>query len=527
LKILISDPVAEECVEILRTEGLQVDLRPGLSQQDLKKIIGEYAALIVRSGTKVTAELIEAAERLRVIGRAGAGVDNVDVGAATRRGIIVMNTPGGNTISTAEHAFSLLLALSRNIPQASWALKRGEWERSRYTGVELYGKTLGIIGVGKVGGEVARRAIAFGMAVIGYDPFLSEEIAEHLGVELVDLDELYMRSDYISIHASLTDETKNLLSDEAFDKCKHGVRLINCARGEIVDQKALLRAIDSGRVAGAALDVFQHEPPRGEEIQLIERPEVIATPHLGASTKEAQVSVALQIARQVADALLDRTVQNAVNLPSLPAGIYEKIRPYLYLAEKIGSLHAQLGEGRLLRITIEYYGDVLNYPTSPITSGVLKGVMDRICGGRVNYVNAPIFAQQRGVRVDEIRSSEHRDFLTLINVIYVTDKGQRAISGTIFGKNDPRIVRIDDCRIDAHPEGEVLICLNEDIPGVIGKIGTILGNRGINIGRMAWGRIQADGRAMTLLNLDNPVTDEVVTEIASLPYVIWVKKVKL
>jgi D-3-phosphoglycerate dehydrogenase len=527
LKVLISDPVAKECVEILRAEGLQVDLKPGLSDRDLKTIIGGYAALIVRSGTRVTAELIDAAERLRVIGRAGAGVDNIDVEAATRRGIIVMNTPGGNTVSTAEHTLSLLLALSRNIPQASAALKRGEWDRSQYTGVELYGKTLGIIGMGKVGTEVARRAIAFGMTVIGYDPFLSEEIAENLGVGLVDLDELYARSDVLSIHASLTDETKNLLSDRAFDQCKPGVWLINCARGEIVDQKALLRAIESGKVAGAALDVFEHEPPSEEELQLIRRPEVVCTPHLGASTKEAQTNVALQIARQVADALLDRTVQNAVNVPSLPSGIYEKLRPYLYLAEKIGSLHAQLGEGRLLRITIEYYGDVLSYPTSPITSGVLKGVMDRICGGRVNYVNAPIFAQQRGVRVDEIRSSEHRDFLTLINVIYVTDKGQRAISGTIFGKNDPRIIGIDGYRIDAHPEGEMLICLNEDVPGVIGKIGTILGNRGINIGRMAWGRIQAGGRAMTLLNLDNPIADGVMVEIASQSYVIWVKKVTL
>lgn len=527
LKVLISDSVAEECVDILRADGLDVDLRTGLSPAELKDVIGGYSALIVRSSTKVTRDLLESACLLKVIGRAGAGVDNVDVEAATRHGIIVMNTPGGNTISTAEHAFSMMLSLMRNIPQASSSLKAGEWNRSRFVGVEVYGKTLGVIGMGKVGGEVARRAAAFGMNVIGYDPFLPLEIAENLGVELVDIDEIYSRSDVITIHAALTDQTRKLFCDATFGKCKPGLRLVNCARGEIVDQAALLRALESGVVSGAALDVFVHEPPSDEEKRLIARPDVVCTPHLGASTKEAQANVALQIARQVADALHDRTVQNAVNLPTLPAGVSEKIQPYLYLAERIGSLQAQLGEGRPQRITVEYYGDVLQYPTTTITCGVLKGVMDTICSEMVNYVNAPILAQQRGVRVNEMRSSEHRDFQTLVSVIYQTDKGQRAISGTIFGKKDPRIVSIDGCLLDAHPEGEMLILLNEDVPGVIGRIGTIIGSQGINIGRMTWGRIQDSTRAMTLLNLDHPIGDGVLAEVASQPFVVWTRRVKL
>ena len=525
MKVLISDSVAPECAEILERAGIRSNTKPGLSPEALKDLIGAYDGLVVRSATKVTAEIIEAAKRLKVIGRAGAGVDNIDVPAATRRGMLVMNTPGGNTISTAEHTFSMLLALSRNIPQAVASLKRGIWDRKTYTGVEVHGKVLGIIGVGKVGREVALRARAFGMKVLGYDPFLSSDAAAKIGVELVSLDELWPQVDYISVHAPLTDETRHLLSDAEWARCRQGVRIIHCARGGIVDEGALLRAIKSGRVAGAALDVFETEPPENRE--LLMREEVICTPHLGASTEEAQVSVAIQIAEQIVDFLKNGAVRNSVNLPHIEASVYRKIRFYIELGEKIGRFQAQLAEGRLTGLSIEYRGEILDYPIAPITSAVLAGALSKTSDLPINFVNALVIARERGIKVDEIRSSEHEDYSNLITVHCTTDRETRVVAGTLFGKNDPRIVRINEYHCEARPEGDMLVCGNVDVPGVIGRIGSLLGENGVNIARMSWGREEVGGKAVTVLNLDSPVPDSVLEQILAQEHIVWAERVKL
>ncbi len=525
MKVLISDPVDQQCIEILEREDLEVDVRTHLSPEELKEVIGQYSALIVRSGTKVTADIIQVAQNMKVIGRAGSGVDNIDVAAATKQGIVVMNTPGGNTVSAAEHTLSLLLALSRNIPQAMQSLQQGKWERKKYTGVEIYEKVLGIIGLGKVGREVALRANGLGMKLLGYDPFISEEITAKIGVKLVNLDEIYSQSDYITIHTPLTKETKHLISDAELKRCKQGVRIINCARGGVVDEAALLKALESGKVAGAALDVFEEESPADNP--LIQHEKVVCTPHLGASTREAQANVALQIAEQVADALIRDNIRNALNLPYVEPSIYQALQPYLLLTEKIGSLLAQLTDGHLQKISVEYCGDVLAYPASPLTSSLLKGIFQNIGEGTVNLVNVPVIAKERGVGIEETRSSEHKDFSNLITVRYLTNKGEHLLSGTVFGKNDLRIVTMDGYHFDAWPQGNMLICTSEDVPGVIGSIGTILGNEGINISRMSWAREENGQKAMTMLNVDSPLPDEILEKILSEKHVLWVKRVTL
>lgn len=526
MKVLISDNVADICRQILEREPeIEVDTRVGLSPQELQEIIGDYSALIVRSETKVTAPIMQAASQLRVIGRAGAGVDNIDVPVATKQGIIVVNTPGGNTISTAEHTFSLLLSLSRYIPQAVQSLKENRWERKKYTGVEVAGKTLGIIGLGKVGREVARRAKAFGMQILAYDPFVSVEIADSMGAEVTDLERIYAESDYISVHTPLTEETRNLISDREFEKCKEGVRIINCARGGIIDEEALLRAIESGKVSGAALDVYETEPPTNRK--LLERPEVICTPHLGASTEEAQSNVAMEVSEEVLDALHGRPVRNAVNLPPIDPVIYEKIKGYLDLAEKIGSLQAQLGGGQIVSVSVEYRGELLKYPTSPITASVMTGVLKNTSEGNVNLVNAPVIAQEQGIKVNEIRNSDPGDYYSLITVNYTTTQGSRSVSGTIFGRIDMRIVEIDQYHLDAWPEGDMLILYNEDVPGVIGRIGMTLGNNGINIGRMTWGRDKEGGKAIVTMNLDSPASDTILKQLIAQKNILWAKRVKL
>lgn len=525
-RVLIADSVAPAGVEVLnRTPGIAADVHTSLTPEELVRRIGEYEALIVRSSTRVTAQVIEAGDTLKLVARAGTGVDNVDVQAATKRGVIVMNTPGGNTVSTAEHTFSMLLALSRNIPQSARSLREGRWDRKQYIGTEARGKTLGIIGVGRIGREVALRARAFGMKVLGHDPFLSEDAATELGLQLATLEELYTQSDYITVHTPLTDETRHLISDAALAQCKDDVRIINCARGGIVDEEALLRAIESGKVAGAALDVFESEPPLGHPLLALD--EVICTPHLGASTSEAQRNVAIQVAEQVADALTGGPVRNAVNFPPIAPEVYRKIQPYMDLAERIGTLQAQLGEGHPIRIAMEYHGEVLDYPISPITSAVLKGVMQSMSDESVNYVNAPLLAQERGVRVDEIRSSEHEDFATLITVTYRTTTGEYAVSGTIFGRSDLRIVRIGDYRFDVQPEGHMLMYANQDVPGIIGRVGTLLGSRGINIASMYCGRERPGAEAVTVLNVDSRIPDTVLAEIEGQEHILWAKRIKL
>ncbi|MFH1571913.1 MAG: phosphoglycerate dehydrogenase [Gemmatimonadota bacterium] len=526
MKVLISDRVDPGCVDILkRHPGMEVDVRTDLSPQELLAAIGDYDGLIVRSATQVSAEVIDAARRLRVVGRAGAGVDNIDVPAATRRGIVVMNTPGGNSVSTAEHSFAMLTSLARHIPQAAASMRAGDWERNAFTGIELAGKTLGVVGLGKVGREVARRAAAFDMRVLACDPFVSAQVASSYGAQVAPMEQILQEADFLTIHMPLTPQTRHSISDAQLQACKDGVYLVNCARGGIIDEAALERALDSGKVAGAALDVFESEPPG--DAALVRHPRVICTPHLGASTREAQVTVALQVAQQVAEVLVDGVIRNAVNVPSLEPEVYHRVKPYLELAERLGRIQAQLSEGQLQRITLEYYGEVTGHPTSPITAAALKGIMEMVSEEAVNFVNAPVFAQQRGVGVDELRSSEHDDYASLITVVYHTNQGSRSLSGTVFHKRELRLVRMDDYTFDAVPAGHLLFYINDDRPGVIGRIGTIMGSHEVNIAQMAVGRQQIGGRALTVLNVDSHISDEVLDAILADPHITWARRVSL
>lgn len=514
MKLLVSDSLSEKGLQILReVKDLQVDVFESIPSDKLKAIIKDYDALIIRSGTKVTREIIQDAAKLRVIGRAGVGLDNVDVEAASERGIIVMNAPEGNTIATAEHTMSLLLALARKIPQGNDSLRRNIWDRKGLTGIELYGKILGIIGLGRIGTEVAKRSQSFGMKLIAYDPFLSIDKASKMEIELVSFEDLLRRSDFITVHTPLTKETKHLMSTKEFELMKDGVRVLNCARGGIIDEKALEKAIKSGKVAGAAMDVFEEEPPINNPLLKLEQ--VIATPHLGASTNEAQVNVAMDIAKQVVDVLLDRGIRNAVNYPSVDGEVLKVIRPYLKLAESIGALQAQLADGRITYVKVRYSGETTNYDTSPITVALVKGLLTPVLGETVNYVNAQVLAKGRGIKVIESKTTEVEEFANLIATEVKTDKLRSIVEGTLFSKDNPRIVKIDEFYVDAVPQGYMVITFNRDVPGIIGTIGTILGRNHINIAGMTFGRRKQGGRAITVLNVDSPVPDEVLRELSS------------
>jgi D-3-phosphoglycerate dehydrogenase len=527
VKILISDTLADGWQDVVsQAADVQADTRTDLTPENLTRIIGQYDALIVRSRTVVSRQLLEAAQRLRVVGRAGTGIDNIDLDAATERGIVVLNAPGGNTVSTAEHAVAMLLSLSRNIPQANAALKAGTWDRGQYTGVELQGKVLGVIGVGRVGQQVAQRARAFGMTVLGHDPFLSDERAAQLHIRLASLDEILAESDYITLHTPLTDTTRHFISEDALRRCKDGVRIVNCARGGLVDESALVQAIESGKVAGAALDVFEQEPLPPEH-PLLSRSEVICTPHLGASTREAQEKVAHQIVGQVLEALDGKPVQDAVNLPAIDPDLFEAVRPYLILGEKVGALQAQLSWGHLRKIAIEYQGDVLRYATSPMTAAVLKGAITYLTEKPITYVNAPLFAQKRGVEIDETRSSGHPDYANLVTVDCETSHSTISIAATIFGQRDARMVRIDGFEVKAKLEGDMLFCCNRDVPGVVGWLGSLLAEEGINIADMALGREAPGRRAIMVLNVDTSVPEAALQRIADAPNVFWVKQARL
>lgn len=511
MKILITDAVDESCLNILRNDGFEVSMKVGTPHAELTKLISEYDGLIVRSGTKVTQEIIENARKLRVIGRAGAGVDNIDVDAATRRGIIVMNTPGGNTISTAEHTLSLLFALARNIPQANESVRGGRWEREKFVGVELYEKTAGILGLGKVGREVARRCTALGMTVIGYDPLLSSEIALKLGVELIPIEEVYRRSDFLTVHVPLTSETRGMISEKEIRKCKPGVRIINCARGGVIDEDALLKGLESGQVAGAALDVFSHEPPGMHP--LLRHEKVIATPHLGASTEEALEKISAQIALQVADALKERAFTGVVNAVALQQGLREEIRPYVLLAEKMGGLQAQLMKGKLRYLTITLSGQLLQQSQDLLTAAALKGSLSHLMDEPVNYVNAPVIAKEMGVVVNERREQEPENYLHLLTLEYETEKEKRSVSGTVFGHTDFRIVKIDGFYLEVKPEGYLLIYSNIDRPGMLASVGSILARSNINIAGVSLGRIEAGKSALTIMSVDSDIPDSVLKEI--------------
>lgn len=530
MKILVADKLEKDGLGVLEKErGVRVDVKPGLPPEELKKIIGNYDAVIVRSGTRLTKDILEAARSLKVIGRAGVGVDNVDLETATRKGIIVMNTPEGNTTATAEHTMTMMLALARKVPQAHYSLLQGKWKREEFMGTELQGKTLGVVGLGRIGREVAKRAIhGFGMKVLAYDPFVSEESVKALGVKFCDLKTLFKESDFLTVHTPLTSETRYLINRKAFALMKKGVRIINCARGGIIDETALLEAIKAGKVAGAALDVFEKEPPN--ENLLLKCPEVVATPHLGAATREAQENVSVAVARQVIDALQNRAIRNAVNLPSVDPETYKVLRPWLELAEKMGLLHTQLFAGKLHEVTIRFGGEVAQYPLAALTVAVLKGLLTPICGNAVNFVNAPAIAKERGVTVNEARTSEAKDFTNFIEIETAENHDRNHIMGTLFGNKLPRIVNINDFwGLDVDPKGYVLVIKNEDLPGVVGKLGTILGRNRVNIAEMSLARVQKGGKmfALTTINTDQEVPPKALKEIRRFRPILDVKLVKL
>jgi len=526
MKVLVSDPLSQSGLEILKgAKGLNCDVKPGLSPEDLKQIIAEYDAIIIRSETKLKADIIEAGSRLRVIGRAGIGLDNVDIPAATKKGIVVMNTPQENAIAAAEHTIAMMLSISRKVPQATASMRAGKWEKKKFMGVELYQKTLGLVGIGVIGTIVVDRARGLKMKVIGYDPYLSPEVAEKKGVELVSFDELLSRSDFISIHTPITEETRNLIDQNAIAKMRKGVILVNCARGGIINEKDLYEAIKTGKVAGAALDVFEKEPAIGNP--LLELEEVVCTPHLGASTEEAQENVAIAISRQVVDYLINGEIRNAVNIPAVSPEILLFLRPYLRLGEKLGSFLGQISNYAIEEVLIEYQGEVLEYGTKPITISVLKGLLTPFVGETVNFVNAPIMAKERGIRVTESISEEGEDFASLIALTVRSKMEQNYIAGTLFGRKELRIVKLNDFLIEALPEGYILLVNNYDRPGVIGNIGTALGSRNINIATMQFGRDRMGGMAISLLHLDSPLPPGMVGEILRLPNIISVRQIKL
>jgi D-3-phosphoglycerate dehydrogenase len=526
MKVLVTDPISQQGIEILKNGGLVVDVKAKLTPESLLREIGEYDGLIIRSGTQVTSQVIDAANKLKVIGRAGSGLDNVDLAAATKRGIAVMNTPGGNTITTAELTIAMIASMARLIPQATASVKAGKWEKSRFMGMELYNKTLGIIGIGQIGSYVTKMAQGWMMNVIGYDPYLSPENAAKMGVELVELPELYRRADIISIHVPLTPETKGLINTDAIRQMKDGVRIVNCARGGIVDEASLQEALKSGKVAGAACDVFEKEPVDPKN-PLLSLENFICTPHIGAATTEAQENVALAVAEQIVDFLVKGIVRNAVNIPSVSAELLPKIQPYLVLAEKLGSFQAQRFEGALKRMVIEYRGEVAALSTAPITIAALKGLLTPILEEPVNYVNAPIIAKERGIEVKEVKSNDAGDFASQVLLRVKVGNKEGTVAGILYSRKEPRIVEIDSLEMEVIPEGYMLMLTNNDQPGVIGNLGTLLADHQINISRLQLGREKAGGRAISAFGIDAAASPDILAKIKKLPNILSVRQIKL
>ncbi|MBB4837602.1 D-3-phosphoglycerate dehydrogenase [Sphingomonas kyeonggiensis] len=513
-KVLISDKMDPKAAQIFRERGVEVDEITGKTPEELKAIIGDYDGLAIRSSTKVTQEILDAAPNLKVVGRAGIGVDNVDIPAASARGVVVMNTPFGNSITTAEHAIALMFALARQLPEADASTQAGKWEKNRFMGVELTGKTLGLIGAGNIGSIVADRALGLRMKVVAFDPFLTPERAIEMGVEKVSLDDLLLRADFITLHTPLTDQTRNILSAENLAKTRRGVRIINCARGGLIDEAALKQGLESGHIAGAALDVFAVEPAK--EHPLFGTPNFVSTPHLGASTTEAQVNVAIQVAEQMADFLVSGGVTNALNMPSLSAEEAPRLKPYMALAEKLGSLVGQLSHGELKNIAIESEGAAAELNQKPIVGAVLAGLM-RVHSDTVNMVNAPFLAKERGLDVREVRHDREGDYHTLVRVTVGTAQGDRSVAGTLFGNSAPRLVELFGIKVEADLAGNMLYIVNEDAPGFIGRLGTTLGEAGVNIGTFHLGRREAGGEAILLLSVDEKVSEELLAKVRALP----------
>jgi len=528
LKILVSDPISEIGLKkLLAAPDIELDIKTNLQPDQLKQLIGNYDGLLVRSQTTVTGETLEQAKRLKVIGRAGVGVDNIDIEAATAKGVVVINAPDGNTISTAEHSFAMLMAVSRWIPQAHEDLKHGVWNRKKYVGVELNRKTLGIIGLGRIGTEVAKRAKAFNMQVIGYDPYLSEERAKQLGVKLCSVQEVTEQADFITVHTPLTKDTKYIIDDREFSLMKKGVRIVNCARGGIISEQALLRALNEGIVAAAALDVYEEEPP-GEN-QLISHPNVVTTPHLGASTEEAQLNVAIDVAEEVYHYLRGEPFRNAVNLPSVTSEVLNHVRPYVRLADKLGVLIANYIHGAINKIEIQIAGDIAENEVNILTRSVQKGILSQHLGsiGVVNDVNAPLLAKNRGIDVVESRTSKSSGFTNLMTVRVKTNREEKQISGTVLNGYGERIVNLNGYTVDLIPEGNLIIMDHTDQPGIIGKMGSVLGNANVNIATMQVGRNELGGKAIAFLGVDQIVDKETLEELRQVKGIQNIYQVKL
>jgi D-3-phosphoglycerate dehydrogenase len=524
MKILVADPVAKEGIEALKAQA-EVDVKLGLKPEELKSIIGDYDALVVRSETKATAEVIQTGKKLQVIARAGVGLDNIDVEAATRQGVVVVNAPTGNTIAAAEHTIAMILALARHIPQANAKLKSGAWQRSDYMGIELKSKTLGVIGLGNVGSEVARRAQAFNMRLVGYDPFVSADYARNLGVELVPLEQLLKESDFITLHLPLTARTKRLIGARELNKVKPTVRIINCARGGLIDEEALFKAVEMGKVAGAAIDVFIKEPVT--DSILFQSDKIIVTPHLGASTTEAQASVALEVAEQVIAVLKGQPAKYAVNAPQIPAELLAVLAPFMQVASTLGSLARQLMEGQINSIRIKYNGEIANYDTSAIKASIIGGLLEGISEERVNLVNATLIAAQRGIKILEQKETTCENYASLITLEAITDAGITIVAGTVL-RGETHIVRINDFWPDIVPTGGYfLFSDHRDRPGLIGAVGTITGKADINISSMQLARLQPRGQALMILALDEALPEEQIQEILALSDVHTAKVVKL
>jgi D-3-phosphoglycerate dehydrogenase len=523
-KILVSDPIDQVGIDILQ-QVAQVDVKTGLPEAEIIKIIPEYDAMMLRSGTKVTKPIIEAGTQLKIIGRAGVGVDNIDVPAATRQGIVVVNSPEGNTIAAAEHALAMMMALARHIPDAHQSLKAGQWDRKTFVGTEIYKKTLGVVGLGKIGSHVAAVAKSMGMKILAYDPFISKDRADQLGCSLVDLDLLFTESDFITLHVPKTPETANLISAETLAKMKPTVRIINCSRGGIIDEEALADALEQGKIGGAALDVYSQEPLGESRLRGLKN--IILTPHLGASTAEAQVNVSVDVAEQIRDVLLGLPARSAVNIPGLTPDVMEKLRPYLQLAETLGNLVGQLAGGRIEQLTVSLQGDLAENATQPIVVASIKGLLSQALRERVNYVNAALEAKERGIRVIETRDASIRDYSGSLHLQAVGSMGEHSATGVLLSNGEIRITDVDGFPINVPPSNYMLFTLHRDMPGIIGKIGSLLGSFNVNIASMQVGRKIVRGDAVMTLSLDDPLPEGLLAEILKVPGIRDAYTVKL
>lgn len=527
-RILVSDSLSEEGLSILKASGFEVDYKPEISPEDLAKEIAEYDALAIRSRTNVTAEILKNGKKLKVVGRAGVGLDNVDVPTATNLGIIVMNTPGGNTVSTAEHTMAMLTSLARSIPQADRSMHEGRWDKKKFVGVELFNKTLGICGLGRIGSEVAKRAAAYGMHIMAYDPFMSAEVVKRLGITQATVDEICKSADFITVHSPLNNATRNMIGAPQFALMKKSVRVLNCARGGIINEEALLEALKSGKIAGAALDVFEEEPlSKDSPFRALDN--VILTPHLGASTSEAQEGVAKEVAEQIVDTLSGRIVRNAINAPSVEPAILEQLRPYIELSRRMGKFMAQFVKSPAKALRVYYSGTVLDYPIAPVTTAAVVGFLEPIAeGSMINFVNAGPIAKERGIEVVELRSTKVYNYSNLITIeVDAEDGSKHFVGGTLFTPENPRIVVVNDKHFDVVPEGNLIVIENRDVPGIVGSVGTILGKHKVNIAQMTWGRTQPGHDAITVINVDQDVTKETLDEIAAQPNIISARLIRI